>query len=74
MLHQYVWQSGRCEIFDSMQRMGLEMCLGVPAIARLEALKVKVGVLPLDISREELAVRVSENLRNTRHPANKGST
>ena len=33
------------------------MCLGVPATAGLEALEVEAGVLPLDIRREELAVR-----------------
>ena len=33
------------------------MCLGVPATAGLEALEVEAGVLPLDLSREELAVR-----------------
>ena len=33
------------------------MCLGVPATASLEALQVEAGVLPLDLRREELAVR-----------------
>ena len=33
------------------------MCLGVPATASLEALEVEAGVLPLDLRREELAVR-----------------
>ena len=52
-----VWQSGKCEILDRVQRRGLAMCLGVPATASLEALEVEAGVLPLDLRREELAVR-----------------
>ena len=52
-----VWLSGKCEILDRVQRRGLAMCLGVPATASLEALQVEAGVLPLDLRREELAVR-----------------
>ncbi|MEW8548699.1 MAG: reverse transcriptase family protein, partial [Candidatus Thiodiazotropha sp.] len=52
-----VWQSGQCEALDRVQRRGLAMCLGVPATASLEALEVEAGVLPLDLRREELAVR-----------------
>ena len=52
-----VWQSGKCEILDRVQRKGLALCLGVPATASLEALEVEAGVLPLDLRREELAVR-----------------
>ena len=52
-----VWQSGKSELLDRVQRRGLAMCLGVPATASLEALQVEAGVLPLDLRREELAVR-----------------
>ena len=52
-----IWQSGKCEILDRVQRRGLALCLGVPATASLEALQVEAGVLPLDLRREELAVR-----------------
>ena len=52
-----VWQSGKCELLDRVQRRGLAMCLGVPATASLEALQVEAGVLPLDLRKEELAVR-----------------
>ena len=52
-----VWQSGKCELLDRVQRRDLAMCLGVPATASLEALQVEAGVLPLDLRREELAVR-----------------
>ena len=52
-----VWQSGKCELLDRVQRRGLAMCLGVPATASLEALQVEAGVLPLDLRREELAVK-----------------
>ena len=33
------------------------MCLGVPLTAGVEALEVEAGVRPLDIRREELAIR-----------------
>ena len=56
MPHQY-GRSGKCEILDRVQHRGLAMCLGVPATASLEALQVEAGVLPLDLRREELAVR-----------------
>ena len=41
-----VWQSGRCETLDRVQRRGLAICLGVPATSSLEALQVEAGVLP----------------------------
>ena len=52
-----VWQSGKCEVLDRVQRKGLAMCLGIPITASLEAVEVEAGVLPLDLRREELAVR-----------------
>ena len=33
------------------------MCLGTPATAGLEALEVEAGIMPLDLRRDELAVR-----------------
>ena len=52
-----VWQSGKCEVLDRVQRKGLAMCLGIPITASLEAVEVEAGVLLLDLRREELAVR-----------------
>ena len=42
---------------EKIQRKGLAVCLGVPGKAGLEALEVEAGIKPLDIIREELAVR-----------------
>ena len=47
----------KCELLDRVQHGGPAMCPGVPATASSEALQVEVGVLPLDLRREELAVR-----------------
>ena len=69
-----VWQLGKSELLDRVQRRGLAMCLGVPATASLEALQVEAGVLPLDLRREELAVRVWENLCKARHPTSEEGT
>ena len=52
-----VWQSGKCEVLDRVQRKGLAMCLGIPITASLEAVEVEADVLPFDLRREELAVR-----------------
>ena len=57
-----VWQLGKCELLDRVQRRGLAMCLRVPATDSLEALQVEAGVLPLDLRREELAVRGVGNI------------
>ena len=62
-----VWQSGKNELLDRVQRRGLALCLGVPATASLEALQVEAGVLPLDLRRAG-SQRVRENLRKARHP------
>ena len=37
--------------------IGLALCLGCPNTASCEALEVQAGVLPLDLRREELAIR-----------------
>ena len=52
-----VWQIGNCSGLDRVQRKGLAMCLGVPGTAGIEALQVEAGVKPLEIRREELAIR-----------------
>ena len=57
-----VWQSGRCETLDRVQRRGLAICPGVPATSSLKTVEVEAGVLPLDIRREELAVRGFGNI------------
>ena len=52
-----VWQIGNCTGLDRVQRKGLAMCLGVPGTAGIEALQVEAEVKPLEIRREELAIR-----------------
>ena len=52
-----VWQMGNCSGLEKVQRKGLAMCLGIPRTAGLEALEVEGGVKPLELRREELAVR-----------------
>ena len=52
-----VWQIGNCSPLEKIQRKGLAMCLGVPGTAGLEALEVEAGVKPLELRREELAIR-----------------
>ena len=52
-----VWQIGNCSCLEKVQRKGLAMCLGVPGTAGVEALEVEAGVKPLELRREELAVR-----------------
>ena len=48
---------GNCSGLEKVQRKGLAMCLGIPGTAGLEALEVEAGVKPLELRREELAVR-----------------
>ena len=52
-----VWQIGNCEQLDKIQRKCLSLCLETPATSGLEALEVESGIMPLDLRREELAVR-----------------
>ena len=52
-----VWQIGNCSGLEKVQRKGLALCLGIPGTAGLEALEVEAGVKPLELRREELAVR-----------------
>ena len=52
-----VWQIGNCSGLGKVQRKGLELYLGIPETAGLEALEVEAGVKPLELRREELAVR-----------------
>ena len=52
-----VWQIGNCEQLDKIQRKCLALCLGTPATSGIEALEVEAGIMPLDLRREELAVR-----------------
>jgi len=52
-----IWQTANCSSLEKVQRKGLALCLGVPLTAGVEALEVEAGVRPLDIRREELAIR-----------------
>ncbi|CAG2198231.1 unnamed protein product [Mytilus edulis] len=55
-----IWQTGKEEHLkklNAIQRKGLSICLGVSATASLEVLQVMAGVLPLDLRREEMAIR-----------------
>ena len=51
------WQIGNCSPLEKIQRKGLALCLGVPGTAGLDALEVEAGVKPLELRREELAIR-----------------
>ena len=39
-----VWQIGNCDCLETIQRIGLAMCVGVPRTAGLEAVAVEAGV------------------------------
>ena len=52
-----VWQIGNCSGLERVQRKGLAMCLGLPGATGIEALQVEAEVKPLEIRREELAIR-----------------
>ena len=53
-----VWQnSTSVETLNRIQRKGLSLCLGVYAVAALNALEVEASVLPLDLRMEELSIR-----------------
>ena len=55
-----VWQIGNKDNLDKLntvQRKGLSIILGLPSTASLEAMEVMSGVIPLDIRREEKAIR-----------------
>ena len=55
-----VWQTGSAEQLNKLnaiQRKGLSICLGVPSTASIDALEVMAGVLPLDLRRQEMAIR-----------------
>ena len=50
-------QVGSCDCLEKIQRKYLAMCLGVPGTAGLAAVEVEAGVRPLELRREELAIR-----------------
>jgi len=55
-----VWQNGNKEHLNklnSIQRKGLSIVLGLPPTASLEVMEVMGGVLPLELRREETAIR-----------------
>ena len=62
-----VWQSGKCEILDRVQRRGLAMCLGVPATASLEAFTGRARSFTLGPEERRAGSQgVWENLRKAR--------
>ena len=52
-----VWQIGDCERLNKVQRKCLAVCLGTPVTSGIDALEVEAQVTPLDLRREDLAVR-----------------
>ena len=55
-----VWQTGNSSELNKLnevQRKGLALCLDMPTKSSLEVLEVISGVLPLDLRRQEMAVR-----------------
>ena len=50
---------------EKIQRKGLALCLGVPGTAGLIALEVEAGVKPLELRREELAIRQAAKENDT---------
>ena len=49
-------------MLEKIHQKGLAMCLGCPNTASCEALEVQAGVLPLDLRREELAIKSAQKL------------
>jgi hypothetical protein len=55
-----VWQIGNTnslEKINEVQRKGLALCLDLPTQSGLEALEVVSSILPVDLRREEIAIR-----------------
>ena len=52
-----VWQIGDCERLNKIQRKCLAVCLGAPLTSGIDALEEEAQVTPLDLRREDLAVR-----------------
>ena len=52
-----VWQTASFEQLEKIQRKYLAVRVGAPSTAGLDALEVECGVLPLDLRKEDLAVR-----------------
>lgn len=52
-----VWQIADCKILDGIQRKALSLCLDSCANSGREALEVELGIKPLQIRRQELAIR-----------------
>ncbi|CAG2201657.1 unnamed protein product [Mytilus edulis] len=55
-----VWQIGtstNLHKLDEVQRHGLALCLNMPSTSSLEVLQIIGGVLPLELRREEIAIR-----------------
>ena len=52
-----VWQIGDSERLNKVQRKCLAVCVGAPLTSWIDALEVEAQVTPLDLRREDLAVR-----------------
>jgi len=55
-----IWQIGKTNSLDKIneiQRKGLAMCLDLPTQSSMETLEVISGTLPVDLRREEMAIR-----------------
>ena len=57
-----VWQTGECDRLARIQRKGLVLWLGCPSSVCLEAWEVQVGVLPLDMGKDELDIKECTNI------------
>ena len=64
-----VWQIGNCSHPEKIQRKGLALCLGFPGTAGLEALEVEAGVKPLELRREELAIKQAAKIMSKENDA-----
>ena len=52
-----VWQNADAKLLEEVQRKALCLCLDSYATSRREALEVELGIKPLSIRRQELAIR-----------------
>ena len=52
-----VWQIADAKMLEEVQRKALSLCLDCYATSEREAMEVELGVKPLSIRRQELAIR-----------------
>ena len=51
-----IWQVGKCDPLEKVQRKGLALYLGVLGTAGVEVVEVEAGILQLELRREELSI------------------